>query len=432
MTQHYDTIIIGSGISGAFLARELTFHGQNVLLLEKGGYHKFLGNHLAVLRIVDRKGFRYTKEHNLVASGVTVGGSSVISAGTYCRPSKDAFKEWGIFLENELDCVEKELKPTLLSNELIGEGNLNLLNAGNRLGFHWQKLPKFIDETKCIPRCSSCMLGCKKNAKYTARTLIEDAKKDGLILQKKKADRVISNKNSVLGVKPHRGHIITADRVIVSAGGIHSSILLQKSGISNAGKSFFMDPLVFTYSKVQDKALSTIHNIPMAVGTYEFYNEGFMQSPIVDPWGLFLVTMILQKNPLNVFKFRHYPRLVGIMTKIQDEKNGTLGFGRFSLNISKKLSQQDLSRLDEGEQLASEVLLEAGGDPKTIFSSTIRGAHPGGSNAIGEVVDADLQTKIPNLFVCDSSILPNSLGTPLVSVLMAFSKRLANFILNSA
>jgi len=432
VSEHYDTIIVGSGISGAFLAQELTSHGQNVLLLEKGGYHRFLGNHIAVLRIADRKGFRYTKEHNLVASGVTVGGSSVISAGTFYRPPKDAFKEWGIFLENELNSVEKELKPTTISNELIGEGNLNLLNAGNRLGFNWSKLPKFINETKCIPGCSSCMLGCKRDAKYTARFLIESAKINGLILQKKKADRVVLNKNSILGVKPQHGHTITADKVIISAGGVHSSIILQKSGISNAGKSFFMDPLIFTYSKVQYKELNTIHNIPMAVGTYKFYNEGFMQSPVVDPWGLFLITMVLQKNPLNVFKFRHYPRLIGIMTKIQDEKNGTLGFGRFSLGISKKLTSQDRSRLDKGEQIASEVLLEAGGDPKTIFSSIIRGAHPGGSNAIGEVVDADFQTRIPNLFVCDSSILPYSLGTPLIAVLMAFSKRLGNFILNSA
>ncbi|MHA1227522.1 MAG: FAD-dependent oxidoreductase, partial [Candidatus Hodarchaeales archaeon] len=79
MEKDFDTIVIGSGIGGATVARELSLAGQNVLLLEKGGYHRLLGNHLAVVRIADRKGFRYTKEHLLIASGITVGGSSVIA-----------------------------------------------------------------------------------------------------------------------------------------------------------------------------------------------------------------------------------------------------------------------------------------------------------------------------------------------------------------
>ncbi|MHA2304581.1 MAG: NAD(P)-binding protein [Candidatus Hodarchaeales archaeon] len=86
---NYDTIIVGSGIAGSTLAFELTKIGQKVLLLEKGGNHKLLGNHLAVLRIADKKGFRYTKEHLLVASGITYGGSSLISAGTAFRPPID-------------------------------------------------------------------------------------------------------------------------------------------------------------------------------------------------------------------------------------------------------------------------------------------------------------------------------------------------------
>ena len=73
-------------------------------------------------------------------------------------------------------------------------------------------------------------------------------------------------------------------------------------------------------------------------------------------------------------------------------------------------------------------MIEAGSQPSKIFSTPIRGAHPGGTCSIGEVVDTDLQTQIANVYICDASILPHSLGTPLVLVLMAFAKRLARKI----
>ncbi|MFX0016514.1 MAG: FAD-dependent oxidoreductase [Promethearchaeota archaeon] len=431
LTNVYDTLIVGAGISGATLAHDLTKAGQDVLLLEKGGNHRLLGNHVAALRIVDRKGFRYTKEHLFVASGITVGGSSVISAGTAFRPSRKFFSHWGIDLEQELDEAEKETQTTILPDDLIGQGNLHLLEAGNQLDQEWIRLPKFIDPKNCIPNCSACMLGCKRNAKFTARNLIIEAKTQGLEIQKKEVDQIIFEGGKAVGVKPKRGHTIKGVNIIVSGGGIHSPILLQKSGIKEAGRNFFMDPLIFTYGVTSEKAHRTIHNIPMAVGTYKYHEErGIMQSPVVDPWGLFLITFLYQRNPLKVLKFRHYHSLMGIMSKIQDEKNGSISTGRFGINITKKLTDEDYKRLEEGTSLAKEVLLEAGSKPNHIFSSTIRGAHPGGSNSIGDIVDSNLQTKIPNLYVCDSSILPRSLGGPLVLTLMAFAKRLAEHIIS--
>jgi len=430
LEKDFDTIVIGSGIGGATVARELSLAGQNVLLLEKGGYHRLLGNHLAVVRIADRKGFRYTKEHLLIASGITVGGSSVIAAGTAYRPPKGTFKEWGIDLQKELNEAEKESNVTILPDELIGEGNLNLMRAGNELGYKWQKLAKFVQADKCIPNCSACMLGCKRRAKFTARNFIEDSISNGLVLRKKRVDQIVIENNRAIGVKLGGSHIIHANNIVLAAGGVHSPILLQKTGVREAGKHFFMDPMIFTYSTIS-KDKRTIHDMPMAVGTYEFYEEGLLQSPVVDPWGLFLITMAYQKNPFNVLKLRHYPRLVGIMTKIQDEQSGTLKRGRISLNISKKLTPQDKVKLERGNELAKEVLIQAGANKKRFFPSSIRGAHPGGTNSIGEVVDADLKTRFSNLYVCDASILPKSLGTPLMLVLMAFGKRLAQHLLDS-
>jgi len=428
MKTHYDAIIVGSGIGGATIARSLAKLGKKVVILEKGGNHRFLGNHFSIMRIADMKGFRYTKERSLVASGITYGGSSVISSGTAFRPPSNSFKKWDIHLDNYLDQVELETGTTILSDSQLGEGNLNLLAAGNRLGYNWEKLPKFVDPDKCRIGCSACMMGCKHKAKFTARVLLEEGEQYGLVTQKKEIDHVIIEGNRAIGVKPKRGHSIYSDLVIVSAGGVHSPIILQKSGIKNSGKSFFMDPMIFTYGVAKDKKKRTINDIPMSVGTYHFHNEGLLQSPVVDPWGLFLITFALQRTPWNILRIRHYPRLMGIMTKIQDEKAGKLTRGRLSLSISKPLTSQDQHRLKRGRNIAKEVLFEAGAKKNKIFSTPTRGAHPGGTNSVGEVVNPDLQTNVKNLFVCDSSILPHSLGTPLILTLMAFGLRLADYI----
>jgi choline dehydrogenase-like flavoprotein len=433
LAKEYDVVIVGSGIGGATVANELLKKNDlDILLLEKGGNHQFLGNHLAILRIADKKGFRYTTNHNLVASGITLGGSSVISAGTAFRPPPDYFKPWGITLEQELDEAEKETGTTALPDELIGAGNLNLLNAGNDLGHQWEKLPKFIDPTKCVPNCSACMFGCKREAKFTARGMIQEAQSNGLRLEKKKIESIIINNGKVSGVKPKRGHIIRSNKVIIAAGGIHSSILLQQSGIKEAGKNFFFDPMIFTYGVASEKSHRTIDNMPMAVGTYKFYENGFLQSPVVDPWGLFLLSFLYQKNLRTILmarKFRHYRHFMAIMTKIQDEKMGVISKNRFSINISKQLSDQDHQRLNQGNEIAKEVLIAAGAKKNQVFSSPIRGAHPGGSNSIGEVVDMNLETfSLRDLFVCDASILPRSMGTPLILTIMAFAKRLAHFL----
>ncbi|MDD2657995.1 MAG: GMC oxidoreductase, partial [Candidatus Pacebacteria bacterium] len=70
----------------------------------------------------------------------------------------------------------------------------------------------------------------------------------------------------------------------------------------------------------------------------------------------------------------------------------------------------------------------AGAAAETIVTTKVRGAHPGGTAAIGEVVDKNLQTKIKNLYVADASVLPKSPGLPPIVTIVALAKRLAKRI----
>ena len=72
--------------------------------------------------------------------------------------------------------------------------------------------------------------------------------------------------------------------------------------------------------------------------------------------------------------------------------------------------------------------MKAGADSKSIVVGKPFGAHPGGTAAIGKIVDKDLQTEIENLFVCDASVFPTSLGAPPILTIAALAKRLAKTI----
>jgi len=69
--------------------------------------------------------------------------------------------------------------------------------------------------------------------------------------------------------------------------------------------------------------------------------------------------------------------------------------------------------------------LQAGADPVSIFSTPIIAAHPGGT-ARSEVVNADLETEIKDLYVCGTSLIPKPSGLPPTLTAIAFGKRFAS------
>jgi len=73
--------------------------------------------------------------------------------------------------------------------------------------------------------------------------------------------------------------------------------------------------------------------------------------------------------------------------------------------------------------------MKAGADSSSILMSKPQGAHPGGTAAIGRVVDENLETRVKNLFVCDASVFPVTPGLPPILTIVALAKRLAKTLL---
>jgi choline dehydrogenase-like flavoprotein len=191
-------------------------------------------------------------------------------------------------------------------------------------------------------------------------------------------------------------------------------VILQQSGIKDAGRNLSVDLFVNTYGVTE--GLNQNREPAMALVDLEFQaSKGFLLSPFVAP------TRTHRFLDAGVKGFSlPKKRMIGMMTKIADEPSGRV---HEDGSVSKPVTERDWTRLREGSSICQEILVKAGAKADSILVSKPAGAHPAGTAAIGQVVDTDLQTQIENLFVCDASVLPTPPGIPPVLTLVALSKR---------
>ena len=399
-------IVIGTGAGGALLARELAKNDLPVTILEKGPYIK------------SKDAFNYYDKYNDSVDLLTttcIGGATIVSMSKMVRALDGELHDYGIDLSYAYEYVENLVGVHELDDSHIGRGTQAFLDAGRELGLNTMKMPKAIREEDSI-QCGKCAFGCPADAKWSGKDFIDEAVEEGAkLICEAEVTEIICENGKVVGVKyikDDKEEIVDADCVVLSAGAISSALILRKSGFPEAGREIFFDPFVRVGGYLKDINFNTeVQMAGLVVG------ENFVLSPHFS-------SFIRANIPDDAVGDKD---ILSIMVKTPDESKGYIDDNG---DVYKTNTIQDIRYLAEGSATAGFILEKAGVDPSTIGSTVYRGAHPGGSAAVGKIVDSNLETDISNLFVCDASVLPISPGKPPILTILALSKRLADYLKN--
>jgi choline dehydrogenase-like flavoprotein len=350
---------------------------------------------------------------------LTAGGSTVVSCANATRALQDELADCGIDLRAEFAEAEAEMGVEPLGADLRSAGTQRICAAASDLGYPFESMPKFLDQARCR-RCSRCTLGCRVDAKWTAREYLREAESHGAAVRYGIEVRRVVVENGVAtgveGVGPDGPVAFAAGTVVLAAGALATPRLLLASGI-DAGDALFVDLFVNVYG-VTDEPVNQFLEPQMTLVEKGFHeDEGFVVSPYLNvPRPVRFIEAGVRGSALPL------PRTLGLMVKTKDDSTGVVYANG---SVSKAVTDADQARLDAGVDVATEILLAAGARPDSIVVTAPQGAHVGGTAAIGRVVDTDLRTEVDGLYVCDASVLPETPGMPPIMTIVALAKRLA-------
>ena len=406
-------IVIGTGAGGAIIAMELAKANIPVTILERGPYIESKDSfEYYDMKYYDKR-FENTNSLDLLKT-TCIGGSTIVAAGNGVRILEDEFKELGIDLSDEYDKIEELLGIHQMDDAHIGKGTQKFIDCANELGFDAMKMPKFIRDEDCKP-CGKCSFGCPRDAKWSGKDFVDIAVENGAELitgaEVIKVSTAGKSIKSVEYIKDGENKSIESDLVILAAGAIDSAVILQKSGI-DAGNKLFFDPFVSVGGVLKDINFNSETQMNgLAVG------KEYILAP---HFSSFIAKYIKETDPEIEDK-----DILSIMVKVPDDMVGTVDSEG---NVFKFNTIDDIRRLAQGSAAAGAILEKAGVDPTTMTSTVFRGAHPGGTAAIGEVVDKNLKTEIDGLYVSDASVIPVSPGKPPILLILALALRLASHL----
>ena len=385
--KRYDYIVVGTGPGGGTVARELSDGKRKILIIELGprltktGFMKAARN---AYMGKDREALR--SDGNVwIGRARILGGSSYVAMGNAATPPASILDEWGVDLSGELESARKDLRVVPMPEEFMGNGTRRINAAAASLGWEMKPTPKCVDFSKCS-KCSLCMFGCPNGAKWTSIEFVDEAVANNAeLLLETKVRSVNQTSGKVTGLTAlHKGQEIEieAKNVILSAGALGTPVILQNSGITEAGKGLANDIFQTTYGITEDVGMKNeiilATYLEQMIGERELFPAPYMYIPF------FIQRDLDGKYPEKFGKLQEAQmflkswrldagHMIGMMTKIRDERTGEVhNDGR----ITKRLTDRDQSKLDEANAINTKILIEAGARPESIFQGVLESGHP--------------------------------------------------------
>jgi len=502
-----DVCVIGSGAAGAILAGKLAQSGKSVVILERGPYYDGESMNQREADMIPilwkNAGANFTSNLRIaIAQGSCLGGSTVINDAVCFRIPDLVIEQWqkmGVSIskaewdkandevssrinvqkvtEKELNVNAKKLRKAC--EEFTIEGN-HIAHSNN---YRNCGLSLSDDTLKSCVKCGFCHLGCHYDTKQSMLvTYIHDALNDDKVDYKAycncRADLVTYKDDAVTGIdgtfidskgmETYRIRV-NAKVVIVSAGSIASSNLLQKSliGGQKTGKALALHPAPFVMGLFEEEIFGN-RGIPMSYTCHEFgvtngrEKGGFLIESIFLPiFQMALAIPTLGTDHKRMMQNYNRYTMAGILTR-----DDPVGKVMISYNGNPKvvynLSEQTIEDMARGMAILARMWFSIGA--KSVITShrdvpeigtkadipklkdairenpdnlMLGSAHPQGGNKMGNseadcVVDSDCKVfGFNNLYVCDASVFPTALGVNPQLTVMALAALTADKIIKN-
>jgi len=502
-----DVCIIGSGASGAILGTKLANSGKSVVILERGPYYDGESMNQREADMIPilwkNAGANFTSNLRIaIAQGSCLGGSTVINDAVCFRIPDIVVDQWqkmGVSIsksewDNANDEVSKRINVKQVTEDELNTNAKKLREAcqkylieGNHIAHsnnHRNCGPSLSDTSlKSCVKCGFCHLGCHYDTKQSMLvTYIHDALNDEKNSYNAycncRADSLSYDNGIATGVngtfidsngsESYRIRV-NAKVVIVSAGAIASSNLLQKSQIGGqkTGKGLALHPAPFVMG-VFDEEIYGNRGIPMSYTCHEFgvtngiQKGGFLIESIFLPtFQMALAIPTLGFDHKRMMENYNKYTMAGILSR--DESVGKV---LISYNGNPKviynLSDQTIEDMARGMGILARMWFSIGAKsvitshrdvPEIVTKADVTklkdavrenpnnlmlgSAHPQGGNRMGNneqecVVNSDCKVfGFDNLYVCDASVFPTALGVNPQLTVMALATITADKIIKN-
>ena len=484
-----DVVIIGSGAAASILAKGLVENGRKVLMIERGNYERPETFNEIEMEMVSRlyqdgaiqaaRDFRFT-----VFQGSCVGGSTVVNNAVCFKMPEEVLDRWNdpnglnVGLDRRGVLASMDRAWEMIGVNYMDECNVRLNPGGllfkqgcRNLGL--DKPPTLVDSVNAnisdCAGCGYCNIGCKFGRKLSMLVSILPGiqtkyGKDSLeivagceaVKLQRSGDRITSVECEF---RNGRKISVRGKTFVVSAGAVSSSIVLLRSrlGNPNVGKHLSFNVgsqltaafpgKIDSYDGLQISHYLKISPNPGYV-MESWFNPPMFQSTAMPGWF---------EDHFN--NMRRYDRLACVGILVGSESNAEVRIGGLThREIRYTPTKKDFKTLLTGLELSGEIMFAAGAesvmpnsfkyyefkdtnalrrlpelirDPSEITLGT---GHPQGGNVIGKsretgVVNSEFRVfDFKNLYVCDASVFPTSLGVNPQLTVMGMADYAVQFI----
>lgn len=448
-----DFVIVGAGISGILIARELTASGAEVVMLEAG---KHFNRDTYPRKEIDANsqlywggGIELNHHANIgILRPKVVGGGSIVNQALLDRFDRIALDSWrdvsGVDFLNvdSLTPWYERAEGGVCIQEIPTEyrnANADIFIRGfENLGFKCAPLKRAQKNCEYDKGndCIECLAGCRLDSKQsTAITALPQALENGLKLHSEfEVKRVDQHQDfvTVHGINRLGEHqSFNAKRLILAAGAIGNSRLLLNSGMQKKlpmlGKNFYTHPQFMSLGLYEDEIAA--HKGPFqAMKSDEPHfriNRFKLENVFAPPVGLsMLLPGISGKHLKGMKSLRHF---ACVEVAIRDQNPGEIkvdSSGR--VKIIKELDARDRATHKKGEAVVHQIFNSTGAkrviDGGISIGLHLMGGLCIGTNANTSVVSPDFKLHgYNNIYAADSSIFPDAPGINPSLTIMALS-----------